>query len=160
MPTTSATSLIVIRCYHFLHCFNIYISCWHALVTRSWWWYLLGLPYNRLYQNWTCVLLIVHSPNATVNISNILPRTFNFIFYIKLNTISLIHFFRIIKNRRAFQNTTNLFICQKTNWQFKMADIVNIYNRHVYQHNTMFRQAFLFSQYSFIYVQYFKCSNT
>ena len=26
--------------------------------------------------------------------------------------------------------------------------------------NTMFRQAFLLSQYSFIYVQYFKCSDT
>ena len=29
------------------------------------------------------------------------------------NTVSLIHFCRIVKNRRAYQNTTKHFICQK-----------------------------------------------
>ena len=33
MPTSSTTSLIVIR-NHFLHCFNVFFGCWH----------LLGLP--------------------------------------------------------------------------------------------------------------------
>ena len=43
------------------------------------------------------------------------PCIFNFISYTKRNTVSLIHFFRIVKNRRSHQNTTNLFICQKQN---------------------------------------------
>ena len=35
-------------------------------------------------------------------------------------------------------NVANILLlkfCEKTNWQSKMADIVNIYNRYVYQHN-------------------------
>ena len=47
---------------------------------------------NRLYHNWTCVLLIVDLPNATVDISNV-SCTFNFIFYTELQTVSLIYFF-------------------------------------------------------------------
>ena len=33
---------------------------------------------NRIYHNWTCVLLIVDSPNAKVNISNVLAHWISF----------------------------------------------------------------------------------
>ena len=56
------------------------------------------------------------------------PCIFNLIFYTKLNTVSLIHFFRIVKNRKVHHNTTNLYICQKQTWQSKIVDVVNIYN--------------------------------
>ena len=46
---------------HFLHCVNVFICCWRYRATRT----------SRLYRNWTCVLLIVDSPNATVHISNV-----------------------------------------------------------------------------------------
>ena len=56
---------------YFLHCFNVFISCWRAeaISTTS------SRPsLNRLYHNWTCVLLIVDFPNTTVNISNALAQ--------------------------------------------------------------------------------------
>ena len=56
-----------------------------------------------------CSAHSVHSPNFTLKCS----CTFNFIFYTKLNTVSLDSLFRIVKNRRAHHNTSNLFICQK-----------------------------------------------
>ena len=66
---------------------------------------------NRLYYNWTCVLLIVDLANATVNISNVLTCLISFL------TQNYIHFlwsiFSNIKNRRTHQNMTNIFICQK-----------------------------------------------
>ena len=41
---------------------------------------------NRLYHNWTCVLLIVDSPNVTVNVTNVLA------YFISFFTQNLIHF--------------------------------------------------------------------
>ena len=104
----------------FLHCINVFIGCWSAR------------PYlNLLHHNWTCVLLIVDSPNATVSIRNVFKHLIQF-----LCTKLLIQFlrstFRIVKKRISHQNA---FLSVKTNWQSKIADIVNIYNRHVCQHN-------------------------
>ena len=56
IPTLSATSLIVIR----LLSKNIYFIALSLTSSRA--------SLNRLYHNWTCVLLIVDSPNATVTI--------------------------------------------------------------------------------------------
>ena len=91
---------------HFLHCFNVFISCWRARpsLTSS------RHSLNRLYHNWTCVLLIVDSPNITTNISNVLAHLISF-FYTKYSFFG--PFFWIVKNRREHQNTVNLFSCQK-----------------------------------------------
>ena len=57
---------------HFLHCFNVFIGCWrdrairiNSSKTKSW------PSLNRLYHNWTCVLLIADAQNNTVNILNV-----------------------------------------------------------------------------------------
>ena len=49
-------------------------------------------------------------------------------------------FVRIVKYRRAHQNTINLSICQKQTDNKKWADIVNVHNRHVHQHNRKKRE--------------------
>ena len=83
MSTSLATSLIVIRGLSKINFFTA--SMFSSVVD------VFGRPgevsslkssrpsLNRLYYNWTCVVLIVDSPNATVNISNI-RCTFNFHF--------------------------------------------------------------------------------
>ena len=62
---------------------------------------------NRLYHNWTGVQLLVDSPNKRYSQHFKSVCTFGLIFY------TFDPFFRIEKNRRAHQNTTNFFICQK-----------------------------------------------
>ena len=58
---------------HLLHSFNVFISCCRVVLGRKR--CASSLTYsrpslNQLYHNWTCVLLLMDSPNATVNISN------------------------------------------------------------------------------------------
>ena len=81
MPTSSVTSLIVIWRLSKIIFFTV--SMFSSVVnvlgqpgrTSS----LISQPFlKRLYYNWTCVLLIVDSPNATVNISNILTHLISF----------------------------------------------------------------------------------
>ena len=50
---------------------------------------------NRLYHNRTCVLLIVDSPNATVNILNVLAH------FISFFTQNLIHFFSNTRSKKS-----------------------------------------------------------
>ena len=76
MPTSLATSLIVIRRLSKIICFTdtLFSSVVDVLgqLGRA---SSLTSPrssLNQLYHNWTCVLLIVDSPNTTVSISNIL----------------------------------------------------------------------------------------
>ena len=164
MPTSSATSLIVIRR---LSKIIFFIALMISSVVDA----LGRTSLNRLDHNWTSVLLIMDSSNATVNISNV---HFNLIFYTKLNTVSLVipesnlcsaysrlakrptvnisnvfahliaffiqnliqylwSIFSNSKNRRAYQNTINLFICQKQTDNSKC--LIDEYNRYVYQHN-------------------------
>ena len=115
MPALSATYLIVIRGLYKIS-FNV-SSVVDVLgrpgrassLTSSW------PSLNRLYHNWTCVLLIVDSQNATVNISNVLAHLLVISFF----TQNLIQFLWSIfsnrkkKNQRAHQNTTKLLMCQK-----------------------------------------------
>ena len=137
MPTSSAISLIVIR----LLCKIIFLSASMFSVITIPMWYpamlltcsgdqkeqrhcrLLGLPCFRLCDNWTCILLTVDSPNTTVNISNVLAHLISFF---TQNLIQLI---------QAHLNMTKLYNLSKTNWPFKVVDIINIYNRHVYELN-------------------------
>ena len=87
---------------------------------------------NRLYHNWTCVLLIVN----LVNISNVLAHLISFF---RQNWIQFFwSIFRIVKNRRVHHTTTtNLFICQKQTDNPKCL-ILSTYtsNRHVYQYSS------------------------
>ena len=78
MPTSSANSLTVQN--HFLYCLYVFIGCWRARATRT---SIVTDIFSAFLKtgyttNWTCVLLIVDSPNATVNISNILVHLNSF----------------------------------------------------------------------------------
>ena len=87
---------------YFLY-FNVFIGCWCARAVTSQLTSSLTSSrpsLNRLRYNRTCVLLIVDSPNVTVNISNVLAHIISFF------TQNLIEFLWSI-----FE--TNLFICQK-----------------------------------------------
>ena len=53
-----------------------------------------------------CSAHTIHTPNLKC------PCRFNLKFYTKLNTVSLDSFFWIVKNRRAQETTTKVFICQ------------------------------------------------
>ena len=95
---------------HFHHCFNVFIGYWQARATRTS--IIIDIcsasSLNRLYRNWTCVLLIEDSPNAVVNISNVFEHLIS-VFCTKLNTTFLIHFFEyIVKNRIKEHTKTRL----------------------------------------------------
>ena len=68
---------------HFLHHINDFIACWRQISS------LIDWPsLSRIYHNRTCVLR-AKSHNQYFKCH----CTFHFIFYTKLNTVSLIHFF-------------------------------------------------------------------
>ena len=132
MPISSATSPIAIRWLSKIILFTA--SMFSSAVD------VLGRPggasiltssrpsLNRLYHNWTYVLLIVDSPKGTVNISHVLAH------FISIFTQN----WSIFLNSKKSKSTSKYdqaFYLSNTNWQSKMADIVNIYNRHVDQHN-------------------------
>ena len=83
MPTSSATSLIVIRglskiSFFIASMFSSVIDVFGRLerassVKSS------RLYLNRLYHNWICILLIVDPSNATVNISNVFAHLISFV---------------------------------------------------------------------------------
>ena len=82
MLTSSATSLIVIRRLSKIVFFtaSMFSSVVDVLDQPG---RALSLTFsqsslNRLYNNWTCVLHIVDTPNATVNISNVLLHLISF----------------------------------------------------------------------------------
>ena len=73
---------------------------------------------NRLYHNWTCVLVTAH------------PCTFQISFFTQ-NLIQFLWF--IFPNSKISQSSTKhdkIFYLSKTNWQSKMASIVNIFYIH------------------------------
>ena len=99
----------------------------------------------RLYHNWTCVLLIVDSPNATVNISNVFAHIISL--FTQNLLVSLVHFLNKKKTRRVHQSTTNLLICQQqtdnlkwlilsiTNGTYVSQEIWQLHTAHTYIHN-------------------------
>ena len=112
MPTSLTTSLIVNRrlskiIYFTASMFSSVVDVSERLgraqsLTSS------RFSLRRLYQNWFCVLLIVGSPNATVNISNIIAHLIQFF------TKNLTQFlWSIFSNSKKSKNTTSLFIHQK-----------------------------------------------
>ena len=117
MPTSSATSLIVIRRLSKIISFtaSMFSSLVEVLGRKGW---PSSFTYsrpslNRLYQNWICVLLLVYSPNATVNISNVLAR---FILFFTQNLIQFFEpFFRIVRNRKAHQKYDDTIFLSVTN---------------------------------------------
>ena len=88
MPTSSAASQ-----NHVLHCFIVFIGCWRARATRTKivigiFSAFLKLVIPQLNLCSACSRLTkCHSQHFKC------PCTFNLIFYTKLNTVSLIHFF-------------------------------------------------------------------
>ena len=114
---------------HYQKSFSLLLQCFHLLLTTI----IIDIfspSLNRLYHKWTCVLLIVDSPNTAVNISHVLAQLISFF------TQNWIQFLwsNFSKSTPKHDKT---FYLSKTNWQSKMADIVNIYeyNRYVYQCN-------------------------
>ena len=116
MPISSANSPIVIQRLSKIIFFTASMFSWVVDVLGRPGWTLSLISsrpsLNRLYHNWT--LCSAHSRLAKGHSQHFkCSCTFNLMFYPKLNTVSLVHFFRIVKNRRAHQSTANLFICQK-----------------------------------------------
>ena len=123
---------------HFLHCFNNFIDCLHARATRT----------SIIIDIFSTFLKpVILQLNLCSVYSRIAKRhsqhfkclcIFNFIFSnTKLKTVSLNPFFRIlvVRNRRAHQNMTNLFICETQTDNLKWLILPTyVYNRHVYQH--------------------------
>ena len=98
---------------NFLLCFNVFIGCWRARPTAT---SIVIYIFSGMLKPIIPQLNLCSAYRRLAKCHNQhfkCPCTFNFIFYTKLNTISGINFFRLIKNRRAHQNTTNRFICQK-----------------------------------------------
>ena len=119
IPTSSATSVIVIRRLSNNIFFTVSMGRASPLTYSR-------PSRNQLYHNWTYVLLIVDSPKQTRHSLHFKSScTFNFIFYTKFNAVSLIYFL-YNGNRRAHQNMTAIYL-SKTNWQSKMAVVVNIH---------------------------------
>ena len=137
MPTSLATSLIVIRrLSNFIFFTASVFSSAVNVLDRPGRALTSGRPsLNRLYHNWTCVLLIVDLPNATVYISNILAHLISFLTQnlimwlwwifsnnkkIEEHTKTRLNFLSV-KNKQTIHNG---WCCQHT-----------YINRHVYQHN-------------------------
>ena len=92
--------------------FSSLLHCFHRLLTCSGdqdeprHLHLFGLPLNHWYHNWTCVLLILDSPNVTVNISNILAYLLLFFIWnlIQKSTLKTRPTFLSVKNKVTIQN--------------------------------------------------------
>ena len=121
---------------YFLHCFNVFTDCWRVRANRK---SIVIDVFSAFIERVIPQLNLCSAHSRLVKHHSQhfkCPCTFNLIFYTKLNIVFLIHFFRIVKNRIAHQNTINLFICQKQTDNPKWLILsVNICNRQVYQHN-------------------------